>query len=102
MDGKYFKIPVAAFEQADALTKPLFGNGSEFIGPLSERHVVDGFVYVYLHDDPNSPWPSHRQEAWTCAYLLGDFADNPAYEPPEGVVEITQQEYLDAFPPSED
>lgn len=100
--NRFYKIPLASFEYADLVTKPLFGNGGEFLGPVSQRVVKDGFVYIYLHGDHASEIPLYRQEAWTCAFFDGDFSENDAYSPPENVIEITYEEYLAAHQNSED
>jgi hypothetical protein len=101
-------MPPASWTEAEALLVPLYNPTGGFLP--SPVPTVEGVAYVGgLHDDPDAsmpngdPIPSHRQEAWACAYLRGDFAENPAYAPPEGVVEIDEATFVamrnTAFPP---
>lgn len=95
---KYFRAPEASYEEANALLGPLFNDGDRFMQAPAIQWQLGGLLYWGWHDDPSAFQPLYKQEAWACAYVLGEFSDNPAYAAPANVEEITEAQWRAAEP----
>lgn len=110
MSHKFFRAPIASYEEANVFLTQLVqvGDGTFLGDPVlpngtPTRPISAGKVYWPLQYDPEGTGSQVMKETFGCNYLLGNL--DPEYPPPADVEEITQQDYVttrDAlFPPPE-